>query len=163
MGCHSFSLISQKSRNSDAFRRMGKRYELPGCVCLFESFRRSRSGGQRARGSVRRCKVSVQITEKWNKRCRLLFEPRKIFVRFSDIRIFANIRTIRFNPSGSNPVKDVFLCCCFFFFAFFRSLSFCPFGEFFFSLITFRLTTRRGTTFDWTFCLFVCLFHIYLE
>ena len=58
-------LISQKSRNSAAFRRIGKRYELPGCVGLFESFRRSRSGGQkRVRGSLRRCKVSVQIAEK---------------------------------------------------------------------------------------------------
>ena len=37
MGRHSFSFISQKSRNSDAFRRVGKRYELPGCVGLFES------------------------------------------------------------------------------------------------------------------------------
>ena len=61
----SLSLISQKSRirNSAAFRRAGKRYKLPSCVGRFESFRRSRSGGQRARGSVRLCKASVQITE----------------------------------------------------------------------------------------------------
>ena len=36
---------------------------------------------------------------KMKERYCLLFEPRKIFVRFSDIRLFANIRTIRFNPS----------------------------------------------------------------
>ena len=88
-----------KSRISADFRRTGKRYEPPGCVGQFEPFRRSRSSGQRAPGSVRRCKVSVQITENELQRCRLLFKPRKIFVRFSDIRLFANIRTIRFNPT----------------------------------------------------------------
>ena len=88
----------KKSRNSAAFRTTGKWYEPPGCVGWFIDCDR---GGQRARGSVRRCKVSVQIAEKWNTHCRLLFEPRKIFVRFSDIRLFANIRTIRFSPSDN--------------------------------------------------------------
>ena len=35
----------------------------------------------------------------------LLVEPRKIFVRFSGIRLFANIRTIRFNTS-----QELVLC-----------------------------------------------------
>ena len=58
-----FDLSKEYYRSSAAFRRTGKRYELPGCVGRFEQFRRSRSGGKRARGSVRRCKASVQITE----------------------------------------------------------------------------------------------------
>ena len=94
MGRHSLSLISQKSRNSDAFRRIGKRYELPGCVDLFESFRRSRSGGQRARGSVRRCKVSVQILSLKNEISGAAYysttENIRSVQRYSNIREYSN-------------------------------------------------------------------------
>ena len=81
MGRRSFSLISQESRNSTAFRTTGKRYEPPGCVAI-ESFRRSRSGGMaNGRGAVcdRAVFRSKSLKNEKLKRRRLLFEPRKHF------------------------------------------------------------------------------------
>ena len=91
-GRHSFSFyedVEQSRKKRVPFRMTGKRYELRyrGLCCLTQVILSIAISGQRLEGSMRWCdwsKLSAQS-------CRLLFEPRKRFVRISDIFEYSQI------------------------------------------------------------------------